>query len=57
MNMEDSYPSDMFMDKTAFILGGVDRVSNSGMGGMSTSEDKDGAAFHYDTKLILLSEV
>ncbi len=55
--MEDSYPSDMFMDKTAFILGGVDRVSNSGMGGMSTSEDKDGAAFHYDTKLILLSEV
>ena len=37
MNMGDSYPSTMFMGKTTFVLGGVDGVSDSGMGGMSTS--------------------
>ena len=37
MNKGNSYPSTMFMGKTTFVLGGVDGVSDSGMGGMSTS--------------------
>ena len=51
MNMGDSYPSTMFMGKTTFVLGGVDGVSDSGMGGMggmggmSSSGDKDGTVF------------
>ncbi len=56
--MEDSYPSTMFMGKTTFVLGGVDGVSDSemgGMGGMSTSEEKDGTVFHYDTKLMFMT--
>jgi len=61
MNMGDSYPSTMFMGKTTFVLGGVDGVSDSGMGGMggmggmSTSEEKDGTVFHYDTKLMFMT--
>ena len=46
MNMSDSYPSIMFMGKTTFVLGGVDGVSDSGMGEISMSEDKDGTIFH-----------
>ncbi|WP_269608871.1 hypothetical protein [Prochlorococcus marinus] len=61
MNMGDSYPSTMFMGKTTFILGGVDGVSDSGMGGMggmggmSTADEKDGTVFHYDTKLMFMT--
>ncbi len=61
MNMGDSYPSTMFMGKTTFVLGGVDGVSDSGMGGMggmggmSSSEEKDGTVFHYDTKLMFMT--
>ena len=58
MNMGDSYPSTMSMVETTFVLGGVDGVSDSGMGGMdgmSTSEEKDGTVFHYDTKLMLMT--
>jgi hypothetical protein len=60
MNMGDSYPSTMFMGKTTFVLGGVDGVKDSGMdvmhhGGMSTSKDKDGTVFHYDTKLMFMT--
>ena len=58
MNMRDSYPSTMFMGKTTFILGGVDGVSDSGMGGMggmSTADEKDGTVFHYDTKLMFMT--
>ena len=60
-NTGDSYPSTMFMGKTTFVLGGVDGVSDSGMsgmsgmGGMSTSEEKDGTVFHYDTKLMFMT--
>ena len=49
MNMGESYPSTMFMGKTTFVVGDVDGVSDSGMGGtggMSTSEEKDGTVFH-----------
>ena len=55
MNMSDSYPSIMFMGKTTFVLGGVDGVSDCGMGGMSMSEDKNGTVFHYDTKLMFMT--
>ena len=58
MNMENSYPSTMFMGKTTFVLGGVDGVSDSGMSGMSgmsSSEEKDGTVFHYDTKLMFMT--
>ena len=61
MKMGDSYPSTMFMGKTTFVLGGVDGVSDSGMGGMggmggmSSSGDKDGTVFHYDTKLMFMT--
>ena len=58
MNMGNSYPSTMFMGKTTFVLGGVDGVSDSGMsgmGGMSSSEEKDGTVFHYDTKLMFMT--
>ena len=58
MNMGDSYPSTMFMGKTTFVLGGVDGVSDSGMGGMggmSTADEKDGTVFHYDTKLMFMT--
>ena len=58
MNMGDSYPSTMFMGKTTFVLGGVDGVSDSGMsgmGGMSTTDEKDGTVFHYDTKLMFMT--
>ena len=54
-NMGDSYPSIMFMGKTTFVLGGVDGVSNSGMGKMSTSSEKDGTVFNYDTKLMFMT--
>ena len=49
MNMGDSYPSSMFMGKTTFVLGGVDGVSDSGMGGMggmSTADEKDGTLWN-----------
>ena len=49
MNMGNSYPATMFMGKTTFVLGGVDGVSDygmGGMGGMSTSNDKDGMVFY-----------
>ena len=55
MNMGDSYPSTMFMGKTTFVLGGVDGVSDSGMGGMSIANEKDGTVFHYDKKLMLMT--
>ena len=58
MKMGDSYPSTMFMGKTTFVLGGVDGVSDSGMGGMggmSSSEEQDGTVFHYDTKLMFMT--
>ena len=58
MNMGDSYPSTMFMGKTTFVVGGVDGVLDSGMGsmgGMSTSSEKDGTVFNYDTKLIFMA--
>ena len=55
MSMGNSYPSTMFMGKTTFVLGGVDGVSDSGMGGMSTSEEKGGTVFHYDTKLMFMT--
>ncbi len=59
-NMANSYPSTMFMGKTTLVLGGVDGVSDSGMAGMSmsgtsSSEDKDGTVFHYDTKLMFMT--
>ena len=46
----------MFMGKRTFVLGGVDGVSDSGMGGMgglSIADEKDGTVFHHDTKLML----
>tara|TARA_Y100001968_G_scaffold117562_1_gene107037 strand:+ start:1248 stop:1520 length:273 start_codon:yes stop_codon:yes gene_type:complete len=52
MNMGDSSPSTMFIGKKTFVLGGVDGVGDSGIGGMSTSEEKDGTVFHYDTKFM-----
>ena len=61
LNTGDSYPSTMFMGKTTFVLGGVDGVSDSGMGGMggmggmSTADEKDGTVFHYDTKLMFMT--
>ena len=57
MKMGDSYPSTMFMGKTTFVLGGVDGVSDSGMGGMSTADEKDGTVFHYDTKLMFMTSL
>ena len=62
MKMGDSYPSTMFMGKTTFVLGGVDGISDSGMGGMGgrggmfTSDEKDGTVFHYDTKLMFYDQ-
>ena len=53
MNMGDSFPSTMFLGKTTFVVGGVNGVSDSGMGGMSemsNSNEKDGTVFNYDTK-------
>ena len=55
MSMGDSYPSTMFMGKTTFVLGGVDGVTDSGMGGMNTSNEKDGTVFNYDTKLMFMT--
>ncbi len=55
MNMGDSYPSTMFMGKTTFVVGGVDGISDSGMGGMSSSSEKDGTVFNYDTKLMFMT--
>ena len=58
MSIGDSHPSTMFMGKTTFVLGGVDGVSDSGMGGMggmSTADEKDGTVFHYDTKLMFMT--
>ena len=57
VNMGDSYPSTMFMGKTTFVLGGVDDVNSTEMGGMShmTSKDKDGTVFNYDTKLMFMT--
>ncbi len=61
MNMGHSYPSTMFMGKTTFVLGGVDGVSDSGMGGMggmggmSIADEKDGTVWHYDTKLMFMT--
>ena len=52
MNMGNSYPSTMFMGKTTFVLGGVDGVSDCGMSGISSSEEKDGTVFRYDKKLM-----
>ena len=42
------------MGKTTFVLVGLDGVSDSGMGGMSASENKDGSVFHYDTKKLMI---
>ena len=53
--MGDSYPSTMFMEKITFVLGGVDGVSDSGMGGMATFDDKDGTVFHYYTKFMFMT--
>ena len=63
MSKGDSFPSTMFMGKTTFVLGGVNGVIDSGIGGMdgismpemNASSDKDGAVFHYDKKLIFMT--
>ena len=50
MDIGESYPSTIFMGKTTFVVGGVDGVSDSGMGGMSTSEEENGTVSHYEAK-------